>query len=71
VIDEVNAEIVKKIFELYADGHSIPSIARHLNKNNFLRNGKEWKESTLYDLSISARTSGIEEDAHLKVLEKR
>jgi len=50
VIDEVNAEIVKKIFELYADGHSIPSIARHLNKNNFLRNGKEWKESTLYDL---------------------
>lgn len=49
-INESEAEIVRKIFELYAQGYSAFSITRYLNENGLLRNGKPWRESTIYDI---------------------
>lgn len=46
--DEKEAEIVKLMFEKYANGESILGICRYLNNNGILtRNGCKWTPSTL------------------------
>ncbi len=49
-INEAEAEIVKKIFELYSEDYSVLSIAKYLNEHGLLRNGKPWAASSLYDI---------------------
>lgn len=49
-IDEEKAQIVRTIFQLYAEGFSVPSIARYLNEHGMLKNGKPWSNATLYDM---------------------
>jgi len=58
-IDETQAEIVRKMFELYAHGFSIPAIARQLNEQKLFNDGKPWQPSTLYDIIRNPKYLGV------------
>ena len=58
-INENEAPIVRKIFEMYADGHSYAEIAEHLNKRGLrTRKGKLWTRATLFDMIRNEKYSG-------------
>lgn len=59
VINEAEAEIVKKIFELYLNGKGILEIASILNQNGYkTKKGKEFGKNSIYDIVGNERYTG-------------
>ena len=60
-IHEGEAEIVRRIFDLYLNGHEgrsmgIKEIVKHLNQRGLLMRGKPWRIQKVHDVSIEPRT---------------
>lgn len=53
------AEVIKKIYNLYLDGYSVNKIALHLNENGTKsRSGGEWKKSTVQGVLTNEKYVG-------------
>lgn len=53
------AEIVKRIFNLYLDGYSVDKIASYLNENGVKsKTGTEWKKATVQGILINEKYVG-------------
>jgi len=58
---EVNpeeAEVVKKIFEMFISGYSYSQIARKLNEEGYTNRGKPWKFSAISEMLKNSRYAG-------------
>ncbi|APT75263.1 hypothetical protein LN42_01775 [Marinitoga sp. 1137] len=61
-IVEEEAKVIRKIFELHADGKGLAAIADYLNNKNILtRKGKTWAKTTIYDILRNKKYIGIYE----------
>ena len=59
VINETEAKTIKKIFELYLNGHSLIDITIFLNKNGYkTKAGKEFRKNSVYDILGSEKYAG-------------
>jgi site-specific DNA recombinase len=59
VINPVEAELVKKIYHLYLQGHGFMRIATMLNNAGYrTTNGNEWTDKTVRDIAISEVYTG-------------
>lgn len=59
VIEPSEAAVVRRVFELYIRGHSVPAIARLLEAEGLrTRAGKPWAHSTLFDMMANERYTG-------------
>ena len=50
VVDEYEAMLVRKIFEMYADGMNPPTIAKELNAAGLIRGTVCWNPSTVHNM---------------------
>lgn len=60
VIDPVGAKIVREIFEMYADGHSIPEIVAHCNAHGYRTSrGKPFVKNSFVTILRNEKYIGI------------
>ncbi len=59
VIDETKLEIVKSIFEQYANGVFVKDIMKDLNEKGILNKGKPFARNTLYKMLKNENYTGI------------
>ena len=53
------AEVVKRIFNLYLDGYSVDKIASYLNENGVKsKTGTEWKKATVQGILVNEKYVG-------------
>ncbi|MGL4873274.1 MAG: recombinase family protein [Clostridium sp.] len=60
VVNPIEADVVKTIFNLYLDGHSLLSIIRYLESNNILtpRGKNKWHKDTIDHILINEKYIG-------------
>ena len=59
VINETEAKTIKKIFELYVNGHSLIDITIYLNENGYkTKLGKPFRKNSVYDILGSEKYAG-------------
>ncbi len=61
VINEEEAPVVRKVFEMFAKGHSYREITKYLNETLKVetRKGKPWSSSTVFDMLHQEKYGGI------------
>ncbi len=60
VINESEAAVVRKIFQMFASGHSYREIIRYLNDRNIrTRKGGKWTTGTISDMLKNEKYAGI------------
>ena len=60
IINPVEAESVKLIFEMYADGYGYSPILERLhNENRLTKNGKEFQKNSLYSILSNPKYTGM------------
>lgn len=60
VIDEKQAQIVRKIFDMYVNGFTMAEIIRYLNDNN-IKNSRNnvFKQSNIHDILLNKKYIGV------------